>query len=337
MCPPGTLTIHGEGAKGRVLFVLEKGRKDSLLDQARSQLLTALHTGRLGAGDRLPSVRQVAQRNRINLKTAFSIYQRLGAEGYVTLRVGSGAYVADIAQSDLEEAYCQSVLRMVRSNLAEAERLRLGPREYLKLVQRLVDAPLQRPARVAVVECNEEQVNLFAHEISSRTGLAVSPLLLSRLEARDPRAARELAKADYFATTHFHFMEVKGLTAPYRKPLVQLGLDPTFVPTIVEAARRGTVLMVVSNADYFPAFRQSLLRIGTPRAVVERISAVDHSSPGDVSAAAGRARSVYVSPICKPQIRRLIPAGVEPLKVDGTLSDESLERLEALALFCPRG
>ncbi len=320
-----------------MLFVLDKGRKDSLLDQARSQLLTALHTGRLGAGDRLPSVRQVAQRNNINLKTAFSIYQRLSAEGYVTLRVGSGAYVSDIAQSDLEEAYCHSVLRLIRSNLAEAERLRLSPREYLKLVQRLVNKPRTRPARVAVFECNEEQINLFAHEISSRTGLAVSPLLLSRLEAPDPRAARELAKADYFATTHFHFMEVKGLTAVYGKPLVQLGLNPAFVPTIVEAARGGPVLMVVSDADYFPAFRQSLLRIGTPRAVVERISVVDHSSPEDLRAAVEGARTVYVSPICKPQIRRLIPAGVESLQVDGTLSDESLERLEAIALFSPRG
>ena len=320
-----------------MLFVLEKGRKDSLLAQARAQLLTALHTGRLGAGDRLPSVRQVAQRNQINLKTAFSIYQRLSAEGYVTLRAGSGAYVADIAQSDLEEAYCHSVLKLLKSNLAEAGRLRLTPREYLKLVQRLVDTSRTRPARVAVIECNEEQINLFAHEISSKTGLSVSPLLLSRLEAQDSRVAKELAKADYFATTHFHFKEVKGLTAAHGKPLVQLRLNAAFIPSIVEAARRGPVLMVVSNADYFPAFRQSLLRIGTPRAVVERIAAVDHSNPRIVRAAAERARTVYVSPICKPHIRRLIPAGVEPLRVDGTLSDESLERLEAVALFGPRG
>ena len=319
-----------------MLFVLEKGRKDSLLNQARSQLLTALHTGRLGPGDRLPSVRQVAQRNQINLKTAFSIYQRLSAEGYVTLRVGSGAYVSDIEQSDLEEAYCHSMLRMVRSNLAEAERLRVGPREYLKLLQRVVNRPPAGPARVAVVECNEEQINLFAYEISSRVGLAVSPLLLSRLEAPDHRALRELERADYFATTHFHFREVKALTARYGKRLVQLRLNPAFVPAIVEAARRGQVLMVVSNADYFPAFRQSLLRIGTPRAVVERISAVDHKHPGRVRAAAERARTVYVSPICHRKIAESIPGAAERLKVDGTLSDESLERLEAVALFSPR-
>lgn len=319
-----------------MLFVLEKGRKDSLLDQARSQLLTALHTGRLCAGDRLPSVRQVAQRNGINLKTAFSIYQRLGAEGYVTLRVGSGAYVSDLDQSDLEEAYCHTMLRMIRSHLAEAERFKVGRREYLKLVQRLVNKSQTGSARVAVVECNEEQINLFAHEIEGRTGLAVSPVLLGRLESRDARAARELARADYLATTHFHFKEVKSLTAGCGKPLVQLRLNPTFIPSLVEAARRGPLLMVVSNADYFPAFSQSLLQIGTPRTVVERITAVDHSNPRLVRAAGERARTVYVSPICKPRVRELIPAGVESLQVESTLSDESLERLEAVALFGSR-
>lgn len=320
-----------------MLFVLEKGHKDSLLDQARSQLLTALHTGRLGAGDRLPSVRQVAQRNGINLKTAYSIYQRLGAEGYVTLRVGAGAYVADIDQSDLEEAYCHSMFKLVKSNLAEAERLKVGPREYLRLVRRLVKKSRSRTARVAVVECNEEQINLFAHEISSRTGLAVSPLLLSLLKSSDPHAAGEIAGADYVATTHFHFREVKALTARCGKPLVQLRLNPAFVPSIIEAARRGALLMVVSNADYFPAFRQSLLRIGTPRAVVERITAVDHSDPRRVRAAAERAHTVYVSPICRPQIREVIPEQAGLLRGDSTLSEESLERLEALALLRPRG
>jgi DNA-binding transcriptional regulator YhcF (GntR family) len=42
-----------------------------------------VHIGKLHAGGRLPSVRQVALSNKINLKTAFSIYQRLNEEGLV--------------------------------------------------------------------------------------------------------------------------------------------------------------------------------------------------------------------------------------------------------------
>ena len=41
----------------------------------------ALHIGKLSAGQRLPSVRQMAQRSGINLKTALAIYRRLQEEG----------------------------------------------------------------------------------------------------------------------------------------------------------------------------------------------------------------------------------------------------------------
>jgi GntR family transcriptional regulator len=314
-------------------FVLDKHHKDSLFEQAYFQLLTALHMGKVGAGDRLPSVRQIASRNSINLKTAFAIYQRLQEEGYITLRTGSGAYVSEIDQADLEQAYSLSLLQLIKSNLAEAERLRVSPRSYMKLVQSFINRSPLKSVRVAVIECNEEQVGLFAHEISSKIGITVYPLLLSQLESPDRRTVRELSKIDYFATTHFHFKQVNSLTAKYQKKLLQLRLNPAFVPAIVEAARRGPVLMMVSNADYFPAFRQSLLQIGTPRAVVERITAVDHSDLGQVRELVSQARTVYVSPICKPRIWKLLPAHLTELKFDTTLSVESLEMLEAFILF----
>jgi DNA-binding transcriptional regulator YhcF (GntR family) len=237
-------------------FVLEKDHKDTFFEQAYFQLLTALHMGKVRAGDRLPSVRQVAQRNQINLKTAFAIYQRLQAEGYVSLRAGSGAFVSDIDQANLEQTYCLSVFKTIRSNITEVSRLKVGPREYSKLVQTFVNRSRLKSARVAVIECNEEQINVFAHDISSKVGITVHPLLLSQLESPDRRTARALSKVDYFATTHFHFKQVNSLIAKYQKKLLQLSLNPGFVPGIVAAAHRGPVLMMVSNADYFPAFRQ---------------------------------------------------------------------------------
>lgn len=314
-------------------FLLDKKRKDTLFEQAYSQLLTALHMGRLRAGDRLPSVRQVAQRNDINHKTAFAIYQRLHAEGYITLRTGSGAYVSEIDESHLEQAYCLSLFKLIKSSLAEADHLRVGPREYTKLVQSFVNRSRLKSVRLAVVECNEEQVGVFADEISGRLGVSVRPVLLERLVAPDRASARALSKMDYFATTHFHFKQVKALTARYQKKLFQLHLNPSFVPGIINAARQGSVLMIVSKADYFPAFRQSMLQIGTPPALVERITAVEHSEAERVRALAARARTVYVSPISQAHVRGLLPARTRELKFDSTLSPESLEMLESVLLF----
>ncbi|HVG20287.1 MAG TPA: GntR family transcriptional regulator, partial [Blastocatellia bacterium] len=108
-------------------FLLDKNHKSTLFEQAREQLITALHMGKLRAGDRLPSVRQMSQRGGINLKTAFSIYQRLKAEGYIELRTGSGAYVADVDRADLDQAYCLSIFQLIKSNLSAASHLKLDP------------------------------------------------------------------------------------------------------------------------------------------------------------------------------------------------------------------
>lgn len=317
-------------------FLFDKNHKDSLFEQAFLQLVTALHMGKVGAGDRLPSVRQMALRNNINHKTAFSIYQRLQLEGYITLRRGSGAYVSDIDHADLEQAYCLSLFRLIKSNFAEADRLRISPRDFTKLAHSYLNKSQLKSVKVVVIECNEEQIGVFAAEISNKLGVVVSPLLLSRIEAPDRATHRTLSRADLFTTTHFHFKQVKSLLDSYHKKLLQLRLNPNFVPSIVNAARQGKVLMIVSNVNYFPAFSQSLLNVGTPRSVVERISAVDDRNLEQVRLQALRADTVYVSPICNPRVITVLPLHRDELRIDSTLSAESLERLEAFLLFRSR-
>jgi hypothetical protein len=142
-----------------------------------------------------------------------------------------------------------------------------------------------------------------------------------------------LQEIDCFATTDFHFRQVKDLTASYGKKLLQLRLNPVFIPTIIDAARRGDVLMIVSDTDYFPAFKQRLLDLGIKPAIIERISAVDFRNVSRLRTALSRARAVYVSPLCESRAHGLIPPHVEQLKIEGLLSSESIEMLNAVMLF----
>jgi len=312
---------------------LDKKQKTALFEQAREQLLTALHTGKLRPGDRLPSVRQVALRNGVNIKTAFSVYQRLRDEGYVDLRVGSGAYVSDRERVDLDQAYCLAILRLIKSNLSQATHLKLDQHDYAKLVHSFVERSRRKAPRVTVIECNKEQINLFAFEISERLHVLVSTILLDQLEHPDRRSAKLLGRTDYFVTTDYHFKQVKELISRYDKRVLQLRLNPGFVSGLVAAARRGRLLMLVSNTEFFPAFRHSLLSIGTPSAVLDNISAVDDTNLARVRAASSQVRSVYVSAICDPRVCSAIPDRVQVLEFDSTLSLESIEGLEAAMLF----
>jgi len=314
-------------------FLLDKNRKSALVGQAREQLITALHVGTLRAGDRLPSVRQVSQRNGINIKTAFSIYQRLKDEGYIELRVGSGAYVADIDNADLDQDYCRSILDLIQSSLAAASQLKLEPREYHRLVENFVERSRFESLQVTVIECNEEQVNVFAHEITSRLRVQVVPMLLEHLEHPDRREVKSLSRTDYFVTTDYHFNDVKRIAGRYGRKILKLRLNAAFLPELVAAARRGRVLMIVSNSDFVPPFLNNLTKLGFSLSVLDRISAVDGDDLAGVRAGLAVARSVYISPICDQRIRRLVPSHVKELKLERMLSDESLGALEAVMLF----
>ena len=95
--------------------------------------------------------------------------------------------------------------------------------------------------------------------------------------------------------------------------------------------------MVVTNVEFFPAFRQNLVRLGISPAILDRISVVDDSSLSRVRAAIARAQSVYISPICDQRIRNVIPVRVKESKLDRMLSRESIEALEAVLLFHTQG
>lgn len=314
-------------------FMLDKSQKSTLFEQVREQLLAAVHIGKLHAGGRLPSVRQVALNNKINVKTAFSIYQRLNEEGYIYLRRGAGAYVVDVDNSDLEQAYYFSIFKLLRAHLSMAGQMKLEPKQYVKLAQTFISRSQLKELRVAVIECNEEQIGVFAKEISNRLDVRTYPILLKYLESPDPKLAKLLARMNYFVTTDYHFKQVTKLIAKYQKKLLQLRLNPAFVPEIIEAARNGRVLMIVSNTSYFPAFRQSLLGIGTPRMLVERITAIASSDLAAVRTCLAHAQAVYVSSISDHRVRKLIPAQIKELHFDSLLSQESLEALEAVMLF----
>ncbi len=63
--------------------------------QLIDQVLAALATGSLRAGDRLPTVRQVAVELAINPNTVVRAYKELEIRGVLTTQQGTGTFIAD--------------------------------------------------------------------------------------------------------------------------------------------------------------------------------------------------------------------------------------------------
>lgn len=106
--------------------------------QLMDQVKQGVAGGLLKAGDRLPSVRDLALELTINPHTVAKAYQELEREGVVEVPRGKGVFIAaggaDAAPSraERERMLADSIDRLV----AEAYRLRFSPTEVQDLLAR---------------------------------------------------------------------------------------------------------------------------------------------------------------------------------------------------------
>ncbi len=82
-----------------MILSIDFSSEEPIYLQIRSQIVHAVATGELQAGDALPSVRSLAADLGVNMHTVNKAYAVLRDEGYATMRRGSGVVIADRAAS----------------------------------------------------------------------------------------------------------------------------------------------------------------------------------------------------------------------------------------------
>jgi len=88
--------IEWAGLGPELLLGLDRSGAEPLRSQLEGGLRDAIRTGRLQAGERLPSSRELARQLGVSRGLVQECYGQLFAEGYLTARVGSATRVAEI-------------------------------------------------------------------------------------------------------------------------------------------------------------------------------------------------------------------------------------------------
>jgi len=100
---------------------IERGSSTPLSRQLYEQIAALCTSGSLQAGDRLPSVRALAQELTVNPNTILRVYERLAADGLIEMRHGEGSFVAGNAlrrKLEKQRRQCRDELaRVVRRAL----------------------------------------------------------------------------------------------------------------------------------------------------------------------------------------------------------------------------
>ena len=107
------LTDHG---RIPMELVVSNSSEQPIYEQIASQIRALVLDGRLGEGDRLPSIRALATQLRISAITTKRAYQELEVQGYIHTVPGKGCFVS----GDNLELLREERLRMVEASLAQA-------------------------------------------------------------------------------------------------------------------------------------------------------------------------------------------------------------------------
>ena len=106
-----------------------------LYRQISDQIRRRIAAGRLAAGDRLPSVRALAEDLAVNPNTVARAYRELERDRFLVGRQGDGVFVADRSSPFLERDRRRLLERAVDTVLSEAEQLDFGLDEVLEEIE----------------------------------------------------------------------------------------------------------------------------------------------------------------------------------------------------------
>jgi len=140
-----------------------------LYRQLVTQVVLAILSGDLRAGDRLPSTRELARRFAIHANTISAGYRQLEREGWTETRHGSGVYVRDRSQqpSTPEQVLDQHIagfFRAVRELKLRAETVRS------RVAQWLAASP---PDHLLLVDPDPELRRILLTELRAATSMPV--------------------------------------------------------------------------------------------------------------------------------------------------------------------
>jgi hypothetical protein len=310
-----------------VHVVAEFGDGDAVLQPAlRARILAGMHTDELRAGERLPSVREIAREYGVSRRAATRAYASLAAEGLIELASRSGAYLTDVGgrgrgpdprrpegvvddESWLVELFAAALRRGIPvAQLPGFLSQALGP----------------RPVRAAVLDGTEDQLWSVCDELRRDYGIDASPADVDTLgdgwDARPCRHAAVLA-ADLLVTTPYLGPRVRRLGALLGKPVQVVTMCVDLFAEARAQLRRGpvhfigvdprfgaSVRRVIGAESGLPAGAAATGADGRLRVLVygrDDLCAV--AAPGPVYVTRLARRRMAVDPAARPVLARTLP------------------------------
>lgn len=213
-------------------------------------LSAQIRSGQLAAGQRLPTVQALGQQLGIARGTIKRAYDELALHGLIEKGQGRGTFVC--YEPVNPESHKTQAMQAIEELLTRLEAMGFSAAEIsiflnLKLRER---AEQEASVKVAVLECNPENLEQICLQLRQLGQVDLYPCLLERFEEYPYQLNEE---ADLIVTTEAHAALLERML-PVRNRLVRvaLRLSQSSFSEIVRL-RRGTRVGILSYSDRFGA------------------------------------------------------------------------------------
>lgn len=293
-----------------------------ILDRLRERIVSGIYFGLWRPGERLPSIREIADAEGVDRKTAAAAYRRLEREGLVRVHPRSGVYLraqrAPEASTPLEKLY----RRWLENTYTRASALGLRTNTILHLVTAVAD--IER-LRIPVVEQDWPQAETIAAELRERAGINATPVPLSAL-MRDDSAWQE---APFVVTTPYCRGSVVALDPV--KPIVEVTLSQETVRELRDRIPEGELAIVVANESVAGKLRPFILKGHHFGNGSSRIAVITAHDPVQLTSDTHAARNVFLWPGSPSWVEETLQGRVAVRSLN-CISEETMARVRTAIL-----
>lgn len=313
-----------------IKFNLDKNVNLTYYDQIKGQLLSAIYCGKIKEGDRLPSIRELAEVLGVNYKTIRKIYLQLANENYVHIVKGSGAFLQKRrGEKTYEQMRRRAIYKLLGETSEKASNLRLSPQRFAQLLECYSAGTNPRKIHLIVID-HEEEAFIFSRELKMRLGAEVSAVSLD--STRTKEAEKLLKDSDYFLTTSWHMEEVNRLAEHHDKQVVEIKPSHEIYTEILKAARDRNVAIVIQDEQTMHASWEIFMNIYHP-STEKKFWIAPINRDDLIERIIQEADLIFVSPVCWDEMRRRTPTKKELKTYENFISEETVDYLRELQLL----
>jgi GntR family transcriptional regulator len=298
----------------------EQAAGSVVVDRLRERIVSGVYLGSWHAGERLPSIRAIAESENVDRKTVAAAYRRLETEGLVRVHARSGVYLRGNRFPDAPGPLERLHRRWLETTYERAGALGLDSRTILRLITAVAEVERQS---VPVVECDAAQTETIAAELRQRLGLSATSFVLHS-DADDIT----VAYAPFIVTTPFHHTEVAQRWPD--RPIVEVTLAMETVRDLRTRLDLGPLAIVVATETIAAKLKKAVER-GQLAGQQYSITIVTAQHPQQLVQQTTGFRTVFIWPGSPNWVRECVNRAdcVSPVYC---LSEDSIARVRSAVL-----